>query len=187
MTMLWLVRHGQTDWNLLGRWQGQSPHAPGLNKTGRTQALALRNALKDVKFAAIYSSDLLRSLQTAEPIAETLCLTIIPEPRLREINLGAWEGMLAEDIQTRYPRELEERRRNPFYTRAPGGESPHDVAERVLPAVDEIAGRHPHDDVLLVSHGLSLAILLCHAYGIPLEHVYDHIPENAKPQRVEWV
>ena len=187
MTMFWIVRHGQTDWNLLGRWQGQSPDAPGLNATGLTQALALRDALKDVKFAAIYSSDLFRSLQTAQPIAETLGLTITLEPRLREINLGAWEGMLADDIQALYPRELEERRRNPFHTRAPDGESPRDVAERVLPAVDEIAGRHPYDDVLLVSHGLSLAILLCHARGIPLEQVYDHIPENAKPQRLEWV
>lgn len=186
MTELWLVRHGQTDWNLGGRWQGQSPHAPGLNDTGRRQALALREKLKGMRFAAIYASDLPRSFQTAELLAETLGMTVTPEPRLREINLGDWEGLLAGEIEARFPREIEERRRDPFHARAPNGESPCDVAERVLAAAGEIAQRHPRDSVLLVAHGLSLAIVICHAQGIPLEKVYEHIPENATPISVKW-
>lgn len=186
MTSLWLVRHGQTDWNLTGRWQGQTPDAPGLNGTGRAQAFAVRDELKDVHFSAIYSSDLLRSRQTSELLAETLGMTVTLEPRLREMNLGAWEGMLAEEIREKYPNELEERAKNPFYTRAPDGESPRQVAERVLAAMEEIAGRHPNGNILIVAHGLSLAVILCHARGIPMDRVYDHIPENAKPIRVEW-
>lgn len=186
MTELWLVRHGQTDWNLAGRWQGQSPAAPNLNATGRAQAIALREHLKDVRFAALYASDLPRSRATAELLAEPLGLTVTLEPRLREINLGAWEGMLADEIEARYPQELAERKRDPWHTRAPGGEAPREVAERVLAAVDEMAARHRGRAILIVAHGLSLAVILCHAQGIPLEQVYDHIPDNAAPRRVAW-
>jgi len=186
MTILWLVRHGQTDWNLTGRWQGQASDAPGLNETGRAQALSAREPLKDVRISAIYSSDLLRSIQTAELVAEPSGLSVNPEPGLREIDLGVWEGMLSEDIQKQYPVELETRAKDPFHVRAPQGESPSEVAERVLAAVSDIVKRHPNESVLIVAHGVSLAIILCHALGIPLEQVYEYIPENAKPYCVEW-
>lgn len=187
MTELWLVRHGQTDWNLTGRWQGQASHAPGLNDTGHAQALAVRDQVKDISFTAIYCSDLLRARQTAELIAAPLGLSVTLDARLREINLGAWEGMLSSDIEAQYPRELEEHsQNNPFHARAPQGESPRDVAERVTAAVDEIASQHPDDAVLIVSHGVSLAVILCHAQGIQMDKVYEHIPENAQPYHVKF-
>jgi len=92
MTDLWLVRRGQTDRNLTGRWQGQASDAPGLNDTGHAQVLTICEQLKGSKLSAIYSSDLLRARQTAEMIAESLGLSVTLELRLREINLGAWEG-----------------------------------------------------------------------------------------------
>ncbi len=186
MTEFYLVRHGQTDWNLLGKWQGQSPDAPSLNDTGIAQALAIHEELSAMKFSAIYSSDLLRARQTAELIADLLNLDVTIEPRLREMNLGAWEGMLSDDIKTRYPHELEERKRNPFEARAPQGESPREVAARVIAAADEIAAWHPNGPVLIVSHGVALAVITCHARGISLTEVYEHIPDNASPHRVQW-
>ena len=186
MTELWLVRHGQTDWNLQGRWQGQANDAPGLNDTGFAQALALLDQLPDVNFSAIYSSDLLRARQTAELVAKPLGLTITLEPRLREINLGDWEGMLSDDIQAHYPRELEERQHDPFNTRAPKGEAPREVAERILAVVNEIALKYPNESVLLISHGLALAVIICLAEEIPMDQVYEHIPDNAKPVYVKW-
>ncbi len=187
MTDLWLVRHGQTDWNLEGRWQGQTPHAPGLNDMGRAQARAVRDQLKDVRFSAIYSSDLLRARQSAEALAEPLGLTVALEPRLREINLGVWEGMLYSEIASLYPQELAERERNPLRSRAPGGETPAQVAERVIPAINEIADRHPHDPVLIVAHGVSLGVIICKAKQIPLERVYEHVIDNAMPYHVQWI
>ena len=186
MTDIWLVRHGQTDWNLTGRWQGQAPHAPGLNDMGRAQALDLQNQLKDIKISTIYSSDLLRARQTAELIAEPLGLTVILEPRLCEMNLGAWEGMLSSEVEAQFPQELAARVQNPFHARAPQGESPSDMAERVVAAVNDIAKEHTAESVIIVSHGVSLAIIICHAKGFPLDEVYEHIPENAKLYRVEW-
>ena len=186
MTEFWLIRHGQTDWNLLGKWQGQSPDAPSLNETGRAQALALRDQMAGVEFSAIYSSDLLRARQTAELIAEPLDLTVTLDPRLREMDLGAWEGMLSSDIKSQYPRELEEREKKPFDAHAPQGESPRDVAGRVIEVVDEITHRHPGESVIIVSHGVALAVIICHAQGISMDKVYENIPDNVAPHCVNW-
>lgn len=183
---LWLARHGQTDWNLEGRWQGQSPDAPALNEAGRAQALAILDQAQDLDFSTIYASDLPRARQTADLLARPLGLPVTLEPRLREMDLGMWEGMLYDDIRMQFPHEFSQRARNPMSTRAPCGESPMDVAERVIPAMDEIAARHAGESVLIVSHGISLAILACHARGIPLDQVYEHVPENAKLYHVKW-
>ncbi|GAB1470747.1 hypothetical protein MASR2M66_16250 [Chloroflexota bacterium] len=186
-TDLWLVRHGQTDWNLAGRWQGQASDAPGLNETGMAQARQAREKLKDGSFSAIYSSDLLRARQTAEIIAEPLELQVTLEPHLREMNLGAWEGMMSEAIAVQYPQELAKRMQDPYHTKAPNGESPEEVAGRVLTAVREIADRHAGESVLIVAHGVSLALVICYAEKYPLEQVYEHIPANAEPCQVRWI
>lgn len=185
-TELWLIRHGETNWNLTGRWQGQAPDAPGLNETGRAQALTIYEQIKESNFSAIYSSDLLRARQTAELIAQPLGLSIFFEPRLREIDLGKWEGMLSEEIEAIYPQELAQRARDPFHSPAPDGESPYDVAKRVLIAINEIATRHPAESILIVAHGVSLAVILCHSQGIQMDEVYQHIPGNAQPCIVQW-
>lgn len=185
MTELWLVRHGQTDWNLTGRWQGQAADAPGLNDTGYAQAQTIHEQLKGIEISAIYSSDLLRARQTAEMIAESLGLPVTLEWRLREINLGEWEGMPSEEIEAKYPKELAARAQNSFYERAPNGESPHEVADRVLKAINEIANIHPGESVLIVAHGISLAVIICNYEGFPMEDVYQHIPDNAHPYQVQ--
>ena len=187
MTRLWLVRHGQTDWNVAGRWQGQASSAPGLNETGRAQARAARDQLLDVPFSAIYSSDLLRARQTADLIAEARGLAVTLEPCLRELHLGEWEGLLSTEIAERYPRELAERARDPLHARAPGGETPLEMAARVLQAVAEIVARQPDEQIVLVAHGVSLAVILCQAGGLPMAELYQHIPEHARPYRVDFL
>ena len=186
MTEFWLVRHGQTDWNLTGRWQGQASSAPGLNDLGVAQALAARDQLSGRTFSAIYTSDLLRARQTAGLLGQAFGLTVSLEPRLREINLGIWEGMLSTDIAAQYPLELEERSRAPLLFRAPGGETLGEVSLRVLAAVGEIAAKNRSGSILLVSHGVSLALIICHLEKYPLAEVYEHIPANAQPYCVNW-
>jgi broad specificity phosphatase PhoE len=183
---LWLVRHGQTDWNLAGRWQGQSPAAPGLNEAGRAQALALRNQLLGRQISTVYSSDLLRARQTAELLADPLGLPVNLDPRLREMDLGAWEGLLSSEISARFPQLLLERDCNPLHTSAPRGETPACVAERVASALDDIVTKHCGEPVLIVAHGLSLAAILCLARGTSLEQIYEHIPGNASLLHVDW-
>jgi broad specificity phosphatase PhoE len=187
MTEFWLVRHGQTDWNLEGRFQGGRDIA--LNLNGKDQASRIAKRLQEVQFEAIYSSPLLRARHTAERIAEMNenHPEIQLDDRLVEVDLGEWEGMLFEDIQRQNPSEFEMRKTDPLHARPPGGETALEVATRIAGAADEIANRHPQGRVLLVSHGLTMAAFICLAQDIPLENVYSMIPENAEPVVVEWV
>ncbi len=192
MTYLWLVRHGQTDWNVQGRWQGQTPDAPPLNAAGLAQAeavaeqLAAQASQDGLAFAAIYSSDLLRARQTAEIIARRLGLPVQLDARLREVHLGVWEGMLGDEVALRYVAELEARRRDPVHSRPPQGESVYEVAARVGQTFDAIARAHPDQHVIVVSHGLALAAGLCLAEGRPLAEVFTRIPDHAVAQVVRW-
>lgn len=184
MTTLWLIRHGQTDWNLEGRYQGQAD-VP-LNDAGRQQARALAAELGGQSFDAIYSSDLMRARVTAEIIAQAVCLPVQTDVRLREINQGRWEGQFYQHLLLRFPAEMLARRNNPYEFRPPDGESAAEVAQRVMQAADQIAAAHPHGRVLLVSHALALATLFCRANGLALREVYDHLPQNAHPVVIEW-
>ena len=98
MTTLLLARHGETDWNREGRWQGGSDTS--LNERGREQARELAQQLDSVD--AIYSSDLARAAETAAIIAGTLGVEVRVDPRLRERSFGDWEGLNAEEIEQRF-------------------------------------------------------------------------------------
>ena len=184
MTEIWLVRHGQTEWNLEGRYQGSRDIE--LNENGLEQARQTAEQLKDVGFTAVYSSPLSRAYQTALMIAKKQSVLVNTDNRLVEVSLGEWEGMLSSDIRQQYPHEIEERQRNPLHARPPGGESAAEVAKRMAAAVNDISRVHPVGPVLLVSHGLALASLICQAQDIPQEKVYDMVPENADPIIIQW-
>lgn len=184
MTHLCLVRHGQTNWNVEGRYQGQSD-VP-LNENGRDQARALARQLQECFFTAIYTSDLLRAKETAAILATSRGLSVMPDPRLREINQGEWEGQLVSVIKARYDDLWQQRSKNPANVRPPGGETVGEVACRVYGVLDEIAARHTTGQVLIVSHGLSLATAICRIRGIAIGHAYNEIPNNATPVWLYW-
>ncbi len=184
MTELWIVRHGQTDWNVEGRYQGQADQP--LNVVGLAQAEAAAKQLRGKTFAAIYSSDLQRARVTAEIIAAELGLPVQIDRHLREVNQGEWEGMLTADIQARYAETWSARQQDRLHAAPPGGESLAQVAARVLPAVDEITQRHPDAAILVVSHGLALGVVRCAAAGAPLIEAFQRIPDNAQPMLVNW-
>jgi alpha-ribazole phosphatase len=184
MTRLCLVRHGQTDWNLEGRYQGQSD-VP-LNENGRAQAQELAERLEGQPFTAIYTSDLQRARKTAEIIAATIHLPVTSEARLAEINQGEWEGQHVDAIKARYAKLWQQRTLNPANVRPPGGETVEEVAGRVYAALNSIAHLHPTGLVLIVSHGLALATVICKDRGLPIDQAYTVIPDNAKPLWVDW-
>jgi len=184
MTDLWLIRHGQTDWNLEGRCQGHADIP--LNETGLAQAAALAAQLNEQTFTAIYSSDLLRTRQTADALAKHTGLPVQLDPRLREIHQGEWEGRLIHEVVLTQPEARLNALMNPDIPRAPGGESINQVTERVTAAAKDIVSRHPQEAVLVVSHGLSIAALICHFENIPILSIYSLIPDNAVPRIVQW-
>jgi broad specificity phosphatase PhoE len=178
MTRLHLVRHGQTDWNLEGRWQGQADVA--LNDRGREQARQSAHRLAAIPLDAIYSSDLLRASETAREIARLNPAPLVLEPRLREIHQGEWQGLLVEEIQARFADAYHRRRLNPLTVAAPGGETTQQVRERALAAVRDLAAKYPRGNVAVVSHGFTLAVLLTHFFQIPVERVWEQIPKNGE-------
>ncbi len=183
MTRLYLIRHGETDWNIEGRWQGQAD-VP-LNGRGRAQAARTAQALADVGLTRIYSSDLARASETAEALARVTGLPIQFEPRLREIHQGEWQGLLVTEIEARYSEAFHLRKQDPLKVAPPGGETVQQVRERVVSAIEAILQRHPHERVAVVSHGFALAVALVHYQGHPIDEVWDLIPSNGAWQEVE--
>jgi broad specificity phosphatase PhoE len=184
MPELWLVRHGQTDWNLEGRYQGQAD-VP-LNSAGRAQAQALAVELAGKQFEAIYSSDLARARETAAILAAPHGLPVRVDPRLREICQGDWEGMPATEICERYGMQIDPSQPTSPDFRAPGGESVREVADRASEAIQDIRDSYPSGAVLIVSHAITTAVVACKARGISLSLARSIIPKNAEAVRVKW-
>jgi broad specificity phosphatase PhoE len=150
VTTLLLVRHGETDWNAVGRLQGHTDRP--LSDFGRRQAEQLAGELEDEPLDAIYASDLARARETAAIAGERLGLPVVLDPDLREKDWGTWEGLTSI-----------ERDRVEFV-----GESTEAHQERILGALKRIAERHPGGRVLVVTHGGSMRRAQTAAMGMAM-------------------
>jgi broad specificity phosphatase PhoE len=184
-TELVLIRHGQSDWNIARRCQGTLDESR-LTPDGLAQARELARGLSRSSIAAIYSSSQVRSVQTAEAIAEALNLSVQIEPRLAEMHQGVWQGMVYPDIEKQYGDLYRQFMTNPLAVTPPGGETIQALARRASLAVDDIAERHPGQHVLVVSHEIPLAALRCLAARQSLSALWEYGPANGEIVRLEW-
>lgn len=154
---VFIVRHGETDYNVEHRWQGHLD-VP-LNYNGQQQAQLLANYLQPEAIDAIFASDLRRAYATAQAIAHSKGLSVIADSRLREINLGVFQGMTNLQIEKAYPEDkLQWDSNNDF---APlKGESRYQVQKRAYEAWLEITNQEDMNTVLLVAHGGTIRMLL---------------------------
>jgi broad specificity phosphatase PhoE len=167
VTQLLLTRHGETDWNAAGRWQGHSDTP--LNEAGRRQARALAELLDGVD--AVYSSDLARARETAEIVAERLGLPVRLDPRLRERGFGSWEGLTTTEIEQRFADD--HRRWQAGDGFGASDAEPFDAfAARISAFLDDVLGMHVDETVLVVAHGGSIRVV--HALARGLDYVRDH-------------
>ncbi len=168
MNDLWLIRHGETDWNIERRFQGSSDRR--LNATGQAQARTLVARLRAERFDAIYASDLARVKETAAlALAEHPQQTSIQEDaRLREIDFGIFEGLTFDEIRAQYPEELatweKDRDKSPH-----GGDTLSAVIARVDAFLQDVLVSHPDGRVLVFGHGGVLGILLSLILGLDPE------------------
>lgn len=158
MIRILLVRHGQTDWNAVGRNQGTADVE--LDEHGVRQSAQLADALQNEKFDAIYCSDLKRAISTAQAIAERAGLQVISEPLLRERGYGDWEGLTSEEIEQSHRAELLEYRRDPALNAPPEGESGIDLFARSGYFLVKLFEAHKVGTFLIVSHGGTISTLL---------------------------
>ena len=147
MATLLLVRHGETDWTRDHLWQGQA--GPGLNDVGRRQAAQLSSQITNID--AVYSSDAPRAYETAEIVAARQGLPVHTDARLREVDFGHWEGLTRAQIDERFAGAFARWLTGDAIP--DGGESDREMADRVFAVLSEIAERHPHARILVVTSG----------------------------------
>lgn len=177
VTRLILIRHGETEWNVIGRYQGQAD--PPLNSRGLAQARALADELQNVGLEVLYTSPLRRAQQTAQILAERLGLPLHTEPRLVEIHQGDWQERLRSEIEALYPDLFQRWETEPWEVTPPGGESLVQVQARVYAAVEEILARHRNQCVGLVTHRIPIALLKVRYQGMDPEVVRTlHLPNT---------
>lgn len=166
---IYLLRHGDSRQDEIKRYIGQSDLP--LNDAGRAQASCWQQELAPISLERIFCSDLSRSLETARIIAEGRSEPVQPLHKLREINLGAWDGLPFDDVQRLYPTEYERRGAAMVTYRTPGGECFADLAARVVPLFVEIV-RGSSGNLLFVGHSGVNMVIICHILGMPLENLF---------------
>ncbi|MCK5709669.1 MAG: histidine phosphatase family protein [Deltaproteobacteria bacterium] len=166
-----LIRHGETDWNRIGRCQGVADIV--LNENGKRQAKELAESLKNHDIKAVYSSHLKRAFETAQKIAKHHKLSVQVDPDLREMNQGDLEGLTFPDIRDRYAEILKKWRESPETLRLPNGESLIEVQERAWEAFEKVHKLHLGETVVAVSHNLTIITLLCKITGVGLKGFRD--------------
>src|SRR5262245_33916512 len=153
-----LIRPGETDWNRQGRWQGWV--ASPLNAHGRLQVQRLGNFVRNIGMSALYSSDLKRAVQTAQILADRLGFASALDERLRERNIGDWQGLTLTEMQAWYPDQYQQLLADRIGFTVPGGESLNDVKVRVLTAFNEILKQDMGETIGIISHTTAINLLL---------------------------
>ncbi|MDM8558008.1 histidine phosphatase family protein [Candidatus Parabeggiatoa sp. HSG14] len=177
MTKIFLIRHGETVWNVERIIQGHldSP----LTEKGITQIEALANHLKSQKFDALYSSDLGRAYQTAKCISKTTGLSIVTDKRLRERNLGIFQGIAKKVLKTKFPEESRFYEANDANYVIPEGESIKQLSKRCITYFEELLQKHAGQHILVTTHNGVLVTLLKHTMQLPLEVRPRFISKNS--------
>ena len=166
--LLYLVRHGQTEWNRLHRIQGQSD--PPLNETGRTQARALARVFAERPLDAVYSSPLQRARDTAEAIARVHNLSVQTFDELKELNVGALDGVTLVEMRERYGDFLARWRTDASVRLPGGGETLAELQARAWEAIQRIRQAHAGQQVAVVTHSFLTQVVISAVLGLPLDH-----------------
>lgn len=167
---IYLLRHGETDWNRRGIFRGRSDIE--LSEKGKEQAMAAARTLKGRRITAIYSSPVRRSMETAECCSEELELDIVEAPSISDPDCGLWEGMDLEQASMGHPEEFHLMQTAPSRLRFPEGESVVEVADRVSDFVLNDLDEEVEGDVLLVTHNFIFQVFTMRVLGCSLDGLY---------------
>jgi len=164
MTKIYLIRHGQTDWNKDKIFRGRAD-VP-LNDRGRKEAQALARHLESIEADACYSSPLGRALETAEALARPHSLEINIEDGVIDVDYGRWQGLSDKQARKKFPETYERWQTRPHHTKFPGGESLAMVRRRSMASLERIRAKHPDGTVFVVAHRVVTKVAICAALGL---------------------
>ena len=166
-----VVRHGETDWNKLGRFQGHTDIS--LNDRGLSQASETAVASEDWGYTAIYSSPLVRTVQVAEEIAKVTPMLVSQEPGLKELSLGDLEGVTGEEMRNDWPALFAAWRTDPEKMSMPNGESLGELRDRTWQVILDIEQKHSSDDsIVVISHNFAIRSIVNELLGMPLAYFH---------------
>ncbi len=163
-TRVYLMRHGEVANDGEKRYNGHIDI--DITKKGIEQMHRLAGLLEDKKISAVYSSDLIRSTRGAAIISDRFGISYTPLPELRERSVGAWEGLTAEEIKTRFPEQYAAWRADLLHYRPPGGECLLDVSARVLPVFKRLVASHREQEIAMLLHGGVNRVILADTLGM---------------------
>lgn len=176
MTFVYLIRHGKTEWNLQGRYQGAKGDSPLLAQSYREIDL-LAKSLSGISFDHAFASPIKRARITALKLVEQLRPTppLTLDNRLAEFNLGKWEGMKFTEVQKKWPEDMDafHHHADQFDETKVGAESFPHVIQRVGGAIKEFCRNYPDGNILIVSHGAALNATINGLLGVSLKHLKD--------------
>lgn len=176
MTKIFLIRHGETEWNKIGKLQGSSD--VDLSPEGISQARLLAEHAPFGSVDAIYSSDLTRAVKTAEILAEKFNLPVIKKRGLRETSFGTWEGRYLSDLAKENPQGFEHFFTRPDKVRPPQGETFLKSQARIMNALYAVIADNEGKNIIVVSHGAAIRLIICAALEIPISKMWAIAQHN---------
>lgn len=170
-TMLYITRHGETEWNVEKRMQGRKNS--NLTETGILQAKQLGKRMKDMQLDVIYSSPSGRAMHTAQLIKGDRDIPIVADEHLYEIDMGVWEGHTQVELQEKYPKEFHLFWNAPHQYESKSGESFYDARTRMLNGLEYILKKHEGESVLIVSHAITSLLMMGYFEQRLIENIWN--------------
>jgi broad specificity phosphatase PhoE len=170
MSRVYLVRHGQTAWNVGEIFRGRADIP--LDETGKREVHLAGETLRDETLHAVYSSPLSRSMETAENIAKFHDISVTPLDAIVDISYGEWEGLGNQEVQQKYPELHALWLSEPHKVLFPGGESLDEVRSRTIAALDDLLVKHQEENFALVAHRVPNKVICCALLGLDNSHFW---------------
>ncbi|NIQ89888.1 MAG: histidine phosphatase family protein [Deltaproteobacteria bacterium] len=170
MSRVYLVRHGQTAWNVGEIFRGRADIP--LDETGKREVHLAGETLRDETLHAVYSSPLSRSMETAENIAKFHDISVTPLDAIVDISYGEWEGLGNQEVQQKYPELHALWLSEPHKVLFPGGESLDEVRSRTMAALDDLLVKHQEENFALVAHRVPNKVICCALLGLDNSHFW---------------
>ncbi len=170
MSKVYLVRHGQTAWNVGEIFRGRADIP--LDETGKQEVHLAGEALKDETLHAVYSSPLSRSIETAENIAKFHNIPVTPFDPIIDISYGEWEGLENQEVKKKYPELHALWQREPHKIKFPGGESLDEVRFRTVKGLEDLLAKHENENFVLVAHRVPNKVICCALLGLDNSHFW---------------
>lgn len=185
MSRIYIVRHGETEWNKMQRSQGCSNDIP-LSEEGIKQAKAIAKRLKNEKIDLFFSSNLKRAYETARIISKEHNKDVIRCDEFREINLGCWEGLCFDEIKEKYNDIYLIWHNTPHLAQIPNAERIADIRERTIKKLNEIINTYRDKNILIVSHGITIKVMIAAVMGIDMSNVHKIRQDNTALNILEY-